>query len=255
MHSGASGISVGIEREGWIAAAVGLGLALLAMAVPFVHTVFSAFTTLVHEMGHAAFGWLYGYPSIPAFDFTYGGGVTLWQTRRPALAWLVQAGLLALVYLFRSNPRSRWLAAGLCGAYALTAWSGLHRPIITAMGHGFELLFAGLFLHRALSGNACRVEGERPLYAFLGFFVTFSNLRFAWKLVTDMHERAAYEMAKGGGHWMDFSVLAEQHLHVPLQSVALLFFVACWFPPLLALLVNLHREAAEAWVSELRRVE
>ena len=118
----------GIEREGWVAVAIGLAAAVVILRFPFLSYVFSYFTTLVHEMGHAAVGWLYGYPSIPAFDFRYGGGVTASGQRATWLALVVQGLLGAAVWVFRRNPRTRVLAAGLCAAYAVSAWTSLHQP-------------------------------------------------------------------------------------------------------------------------------
>jgi hypothetical protein len=194
----------GIERDGWIAAAAGLALAALVFLVPFLTYVFSYMITLVHEMGHAFFGWLYGYPSIPAFDFRYGGGVTSHQERVTILALGVQGVLVLAIYVFRHNPVSRALALSICAAYAWTAWTSLHHMVTTAMGHGAELVFAAIFFHRALSGRACQTSAERPLYAFLGFFITFYDVRFAHRLLTSSFHRKLYGQAKGGGHWMDF---------------------------------------------------
>jgi hypothetical protein len=44
-----------------------------------------------------------------------------------------------------------------------------------------------------------------------------------------------YEAAKGGGHWMDFSRLAEEYFRVPLDFIAGAFFLLCLLPPLLGL--------------------
>ena len=83
---------------------------------------------------------------------------------------------------------------------------------------------------------------ERPLYAFVGFFIVLSDLRFAHGLMTSAAGRAEYEAAKGGGHWMDFSVLAEQHLNTDLGTVAAFFLLACALPPVGAVLFHRGRE-------------
>ena len=62
-----------IRRGGWLAFAIGLGLAVLTELWPLLRSLIGYFVVLVHELGHAASGWLFGYPSLPAFDFTYGG--------------------------------------------------------------------------------------------------------------------------------------------------------------------------------------
>lgn len=244
----------GISREGWTALGAGGALAALTLALPFPSYVLSYFTVLVHEMGHALTGWIYGYPSLPAFDFVYGGGVTSHIDRALLLAAGAQTALLWLAWIFRRNAPSLVMTLGVAALYGLTAWTPLHEPVITAMGHGTELIIAGVFLHRALSGRACHHGAERVAYGFLGCFVTLDNLRFAHRLVTSSFHREMYEQAKGGGHWMDFSVLAEQHLRVPLERVAETFFCLCLLAPALAILGNHYREATAALVGRLRRV-
>lgn len=244
----------GIDRAGWAALGAGAALAACILPLSFASYVFSYFGVLVHEMGHALAGWLYGYPSIPAFDFVYGGGVTSYTVRAPLLAAIVQGVLLWLAWIFRRNPPSLLLALATAALYALTAWTSLHDSVITAMGHGAELIVAGIFLHRAASGRACHHGAERLAYGFVGWFVTFDNLRFAHRLVTSPFHREMYEQAKGGGHWMDFSVLAEQYLRVPLESVALAFFGLCLLAPALAILANHYAAASAALIARLRQV-
>jgi hypothetical protein len=244
----------GITREGWVAAGLGAGIALGVMSMPFAAFALGYIKVLTHEMGHALAGWLYGYPSIPAFDFVYGGGVTSHGARWVWVALAVQAGLLWLAWLFFRNRVSFVVLVGLNVFYALTAWTGAHDPVILAMGHGTELVIAGLFLHRAFSGRACHHAAERVTYAFVGWFVTFENLGFARGLVTSAYQREIYENAKGGGHWMDFSRLAEQHLHVPLEAVAVGFFVMCLAPPVLAFLGNHYHALSARSVGRLREV-
>ena len=79
----------------------------------------------------------------------------------------------------------------------------------------------------ALSGSAVVHAAERPLYAACGFFIVFSDTAFAYRLMTSPGQRRLYEAAKGGGHWMDFSRIAEGYLHVSLSAVAFAFLLCC----------------------------
>jgi hypothetical protein len=106
--------------------------------------------------------------------------------------------------------------------------------VMIAMGHGGELAFAALFIHRALSGNACHHAAERTLYAWMGLHIVFHDIRFAFGLATNAFQREMYAGAKGGGHWMDFSRLADEFLGAPLEAVAGGFLVLCLLPPVLA---------------------
>lgn len=236
----------GIEPAGWAAVGAGVLLAGLTELWPLLRVLVGHFVVLLHELGHALAGWVLGYPSLPAFDFRYGGGVTLHQDRMPLLVVGVYALLLFLAWLFRSNRVS--LAATLA---AIVVYTGLvftraGEAAIIAMGHGGELFFAGLFLHRALSGRACHHAAERTAYAWIGFHVVFHDMRFSWGLLTNAFQREMYGEAKGGGHWMDFSRLADEFFGVPLELVAGAFLLLCLLPPAVALAASwLRPELAE----------
>jgi len=221
-----------LGTPGWLAIGGGALLALVVLLLPRLDFIFQVFVTLTHELGHALTGWLFGYPSLPAFDFMYGGGVTLHQQRALPLVFVVLALFAAAALVYRRNRRTLAILTAGALLYALFAFTRVHEVLNLFMGHGTELIIAGIFLYRGVSGFAVVHPAERPLYAFLGFFVLFSDLRFAWRLLTDPVHRYLYEEAKGGGHWMDFSRIAEEYWHVDLRVVALLFLFCCLLPPL-----------------------
>ncbi len=222
-----------IEAAGWIAFGVGLGLALLTEILPVLRVLVGYFVVLVHELGHALTGWLFGYPSIPAFDFTYGGGVTSHQEQMPLLLLALYGGFAFLLWIFRANRVSLGLVAGVALVYTVLLLTPGADIAMIAMGHGAELIFAALFIHRAVSGRACHHAAERPLYAWIGFHIVFHDLRFAFGLVTNAFQREMYGAAKGGGHWMDFSRLADEYFGCSLEVVAGAFFLLCLLPPVL----------------------
>jgi len=244
----------GVESAGWLAFGAGLLLAVLTEVVPFLRVLVGYFVVLVHELGHALAGWLFGYPSIPAFDFTYGGGVTLHQGRAVAIVLAVYVVFAVLAFVFRRNPATLVVVGATTALYSVLLATGTADVFIIAMGHGGELFFAWLFLHRALSGRACHHAAERAAYAWIGFHVVFHDLRFAWGLATNAFQREMYAGAKGGGHWMDFSRLANEHFGVSLETVAGGFLVLCLLPPLCALLVSWLRPellALREWLGEV----
>jgi hypothetical protein len=221
-------------------------MAGVVYAVPFLRFVFHVLITLVHELGHAIASWAFGIPAIPAFDFVYGGGVTIHQGRSTGLMILMYLGFAFVAYWLREN-RGYLIALGVwVVAYTLAAFTPVHEAIAVAMGHGSELVFAGIFLYRALDGRACRVPSERPLYAFCAFFILLHDVVFALGLLTSASKVADYEDAKGGGHWMDFSRLAEEFLHVDLQAIAFFFLLACVLVPVFAVWAQRQIAANEA---------
>jgi hypothetical protein len=228
------------------ALAVGGALALVVYAVPFLRFVFHVLITLVHELGHALAAWAFGIPALPAFDFVYGGGVTIHQGRSTGLMILIYAGFAAVAYALRRNGAYLLAFAAWVVAYTLAAFTPVHEAIEVAMGHGSELIFAGIFLYRAMDGRACRIPAERPLYAFCGIFILMNDVAFALGLLTSAAKVADYEDAKGGGHWMDFSRLAEDYLHVDLQAVAFFFLLACVLVPVLAVAAQRRSAASDA---------
>ncbi|HPD13804.1 MAG TPA: hypothetical protein PLE19_02585 [Planctomycetota bacterium] len=225
------------DRATWLALGLGGALAGVCLAVPWLRFALSYLTILIHELGHAVVGWLFGYPSIPAFDFTYGGGITTAQARSRLLlgfAYVLWAALVAANW--RDRRRLAASLAGL-GLFIACAHTAAHQAIILFMGHGAELAIAGVFLYRAMSGSTVVHEAEHTLYALCGFFIVFSDIAFAYRLWTSPAERAAYGAAKGGGHWMDFSQLARQ-LGLGLPTVAFLFLLGCLLPVALSVLAH-----------------
>ncbi len=238
---------VRIDREAWTPLAIGTGLALLASVVPLLRFVCSYLTILVHEMGHALTAWLFGYPAIPTFDLRYGGGVTLEGERAWPLVLIPLALLAWLAWRHRSNPSAPWAWSGLGLIYLGLAVLPIHRELIIAMGHGTELIIAGIFVYRALSGAAIKIPAERPLYAACGMFIVFESLRFGWRLASSAAARREYAQAKGGGHWMDFSRLAGE-FEIREQVLASGFLVCALAVPVLAWLGARYREYVREFV-------
>jgi hypothetical protein len=241
----------GFDKQPIISMLIGSALALWTLNSPFLYTLSNMMKTLVHELGHTFAGWGFGIPSVPAFDFTYGGGVTIHQDPSPVVLALIYAALAYLLFVYRRNVRALVLIGAIGGVHIASLATGFDEPIAIAMGHGFELLFAGIFFYRALSGFACVHAAERPLYGFLGFLITFDNMRFAYRLIYSHEHRWMYENAKGGGHWMDFDRLAREFLLVDLSAIAYFFMLASAAPLVISLALYCTRDR---WVPTLGRL-
>lgn len=190
---------LGITHAGWRAAAIGMGMALVLTFFPFLSFILSPITTLVHEIGHTTVLWLFGYPAIPAFDFGGGGGVTMSdQERAPSVVWAWALGLGALGWWQRENTKA--LAA--LGAVALIYFwmynSTRETLAITLGGHAGEIAFGALFLYRGLTGWGCKIEAERPLYAFLAFMILFAGIKLGLTLLGNSMEKYWYLQGKSG---------------------------------------------------------
>jgi len=230
-----------LDREALKSLGVGFVVFIGVVLVPFISYIFYYIIILVHEFGHAVFGWLFGYFSIPAFDFTYGGGITIHQEQNSFILIVVYAIFGWLLFTLRRNKKSFLILLSIVGLYTMAAFSSMHQVVILFMGHGAELFFGGIFLYRALSGSSILVKIERPLYAFLAFFIFYKDIRFGYDLLYSPVFRAEYAAAKGGGHWMDFSRIAREYLQVELTTVAAVFLLFCLLVPLLSYLCFRHR--------------
>src|SRR5262249_39358671 len=130
--------------------------------------LFSAIITLFHELGHTIVGWLLGYPSLPAFDFVYGGGFTHMGEFHPSIAIAIAAGFAWLLWLFRQNRKALGLIGALFLVWLFFVTKEWRRELaVGAAGHLAEFIFAGIMFYQALSGVGWRnPDLERPLGAF-----------------------------------------------------------------------------------------
>ncbi|MCS7030288.1 MAG: M50 family metallopeptidase [Gloeomargarita sp. SKYG116] len=212
---------------------IGLITAFVLCAMPFVRFVLSYLVIIIHELGHTATAWLMGYPAIPAFDFMHGGGVTLQLGERWALIPLVfYLAMGGLMYYFRRNWLTLTVLIILALMYTWIYFTRWHEWLLVAMGHGMELVFAVMFLYRAMTGWACQQPGEQTLYGILGFFILLYDLNFTRQLLFDATMRELYLLGKGDVLDHDFVRIAQEFWHVPLAWVVSLFGLSCLLTPL-----------------------
>lgn len=188
----------------------GLAGGLLLAFVPGIGFPFRALVTLLHEIGHAAAGWILGHPSLPAFDFVYGGGLTSYGQFNRGLALLIAAGFIALGWFYRRNPKTLVLLGVLFLLWIYGVSAARRREwILSGAGHFGELVFAAVFLYRALAGVGWKNPTvERPLGSGIAFFVVGNSLQFCWRLRNDAGFLAWYREGKGGALMNDLEQIA-----------------------------------------------
>ena len=188
----------------------GLVAAIVAYAIPFTRFVFSAIVTLFHEFGHAVAGWLLGYPSIPAFDLVYGGGLTHHGGFHVSIAVAVACGFAYLGWLFRENRKALGIVAALFLVWLLFVTREWRRELAFASaGHLSEFILAGILFYKALAGVGWKApEVERPLGAFVAFFVQIHSTLFALRLLRDAAFMDWYRRGKGGALMNDLESVA-----------------------------------------------
>jgi hypothetical protein len=84
-----------IDREGWKALAIGLGIAVVVCLIPLLLYIIDFLRVVIHETGHTLAAWLFGYPAIPVLR--PGGAVSALLSRQPLIVLFVLAVLGKLV--------------------------------------------------------------------------------------------------------------------------------------------------------------
>lgn len=241
---------------------VGLVAAIVIYALPFTRFVFSALVTLFHELGHAIAGWLMGYPSLPAFDFVYGGGFTHMGAFQPMIATLIALAFGYLVWLFRDNRKSMILIGSIALVWLFFVTREWRRELaVASAGHLFEFILAGIMFYKALSGTGWRVpEIERPLGAFIAFFVQIHSTLFARRLTNDPSFLDWYREGKGGALMNDLEVVALDlkiwlGMNATIEGVAKALLVFSVMPAIVALVWYFKRARWHRVLRALRTVD
>jgi len=227
---------------------IGLAMAIVVYSIPFTRFVFSAIITLFHEFGHAVAGWLMGMPAIPAFDFTYGGGITPHGQFQIAIALLIAGGFAYALWFFRQNPRTVALITGVFLIWLFFVSSDWRREFaFAAGGHLGECILAGILFYQALAGVGWRIpELERPLGAFVAFFVQINMIFFCRRLIHDPDFLAWYKEGKGGMLMNDLEGIAlDLHIHTRfnpgIEGVARMLMLFTFVPVAVALIWYFQR--------------
>jgi len=198
--------------------------------------------TLCHETGHAAVGWLQGYPTIPMFDLQHGGGFTRRFARQPLVFLVIYLALAGLLLSRRKNGLGMLAVLALAGVQAAIAFTHWGELAFASMGYGAELAFATFFLYRAWAGLWTFHVLERFAYAFCGSFMVVKNFTFAYQLYADRAARIAYLTAKGGIRKMDLHRIASEFLQVDLGSVAQFLCACCVASVLVSFLIFWYQD-------------
>ncbi|MDQ6803124.1 MAG: hypothetical protein M3041_20160 [Acidobacteriota bacterium] len=241
---------------------IGLIAAIVVSAIPLTRFVFSGIITLFHELGHAVMGWILGMPAIPAFDFVYGGGMTSHSGFQIVVALLIAGGFVYVMYFFRQNRKALFLIGTLFLVWLFFVSSEWRRDLLfSAAGHLSEFILAGILFYQALSGVGWRIpEVERPLGAFVSFFVQINSMQFAWRLMHDPEFLAWYREGKGGMLMNDLEGIAlDLHIHTPfnpgIAGVARLLLLFSFVPIAVALIWYFQRARWHRVLRALRTVD
>jgi hypothetical protein len=115
-----------------------------------------------------------------------------------------------VIWLFRENRKSMILIGAIALLWLFFITSEWRREtLFAAAGHLGEFILAGILFYKALSGSGWRAPTiERPLGAFVAFFVQIHSTLFAWRLLHDSAFLDWYREGKGGALMNDLEVVA-----------------------------------------------
>jgi len=237
-----------IASAQWKILGIGLGSAVALFWIPPARFIFSALVTLFHELGHAVMGWLMGYPSLPAFDLVYGGGLTSHGEFQRPVVIAIACGLAYCAWRARRHHAAVVLLGILFLVWVLFVSREWRRELAFASaGHLGELTLATIFLYKAMFEEGWRrPEVERPLAALVAFFVQINSIAFTLKLLGSPEFLSWYREGKGGALMNDLEVIALD-LHIWLgvtpgiEGIARWLCVLSFLPPAAALLLYLQR--------------
>ncbi len=198
----------GLPRP-WFYLSAGLTLAPLLSLTPLLQLVGWYLAALVHELGHTGASWLVGVPAVPALGIT-AEAATLHGDQLLPLALGVWAASALCVWRVREPDLRSGLMALLMISYPALAFGPLRETLHLASGHLFELVVAGLFLERALSGGFSSSQAERLLYGVLGWFLIGRNVSLSLALALSPTARADYSQSGSFGTTNDYVRLARE---------------------------------------------
>jgi len=183
--------------------------------------------TFFHELGHTLFAWLYGYPTIPVFDFAHGGGLAISISGQ---SYIVMGAAIILIgygaYMLR-DFLPLVIGLGILAVFILaTGFSeDWHMSVADFMGPGAEALVAGFLLTRALLDISPGGVTERLLNAVFGFGLLFQVLIKGVALLQNDAYRLVYFEQKGTHGFGDFDKIAERFLSLGFQGVVTAWLV------------------------------
>jgi hypothetical protein len=244
-----------LSQAAWKALGIGFGLALVISWIPFTGMLFNPLSTIIHELGHTAAAWSFGYQAVPAFDFSEGGGVTSIPDERSTVIVVgIYVVCAILLWRVRKHPPTAVALLGLIAFHSWLMWTDWHQAVILGMGHAMELIFAAIFLYRAMTGTTLLQADERPAYAMVGFIMLFNRISFFYGLSTDRDLQAWYLDGKSYAD-NDLVRIADAFWNTTVPHMAQLFVIACFLMPLVARLFYKYEGPMWMWAGRFMKPE
>lgn len=200
-------------------------IVVLIKSLPLLRYASYYYNIAVHELGHSLCAWLFGYISIPTFDFMYGGGVA-YHFGRPLLlqitVFVIITALLWQINRYFKNKASVVLAA-IWMVYLLIFISQGQDFFIVFMGQGGEIIAGFLLGWFALSHSRDSLDYKSVLYCLLALMIWWENFVFPLRLLFSHGYKTEYIIGKPNVE-SDLLRLAEMS-GLPINFYAIVLFV------------------------------
>lgn len=201
--------------------------------------------TLFHEVGHTLMGWIFGYPTLPSFDFVHGGGMAWHFGRQVPLQWgMIALGAWGVWWVWVRDARWGIAAAASYAALLAASLTGFHDVIILFMGHGAEVLVGSFILARVLADGVPNRPLEFEIHALAGTYLILTPIHLSWGLATDSLVRDEYWRQKGLEGFGDFSRIAS---HFGLASEIPVAWFCLGFAVCMAVLTGIVAWRHRSW--------
>lgn len=171
----------------------------LVTLLRFPATCLDYIAVLLHELGHVALRFSFGYPALPALDFRHGGGVVYPFDRS---IWILFGfyAIATAAFCWGMARRVWWFAALvsiLTGLHLILAFNYRHEALCNFMGLGAEVLLAIACIIR--SARAEKMSGwlEQYFNMIFGMYVMGRNI-----ILTLSAYHAGAAEADTGGHFL-----------------------------------------------------
>jgi hypothetical protein len=201
---------------------------------------------LFHEMGHTIFNWLFGVPAFPMIMTLFGSDQAAGLTMAGDRHWWLQITAFAVLgwccFRLKEN-RSPLFIPAVCFSLAVTciAFTPYYQVIILFMGNGGAAASGGWLLYRGMVDEDARGAFSRWINAFIGFFLLFHNLHFAYSLGFDAQAREAYTSHVAFGIAdNDFQAIADRVWRWSVKGIALFFMLYCGVVLVVSAIVALY---------------
>ncbi len=187
--------------------------------------------------GHMVVAWFFGMPAIPSAYYTHV------SEQHTVLVLAVWAALGVAAYCFREKKTLALTLGGAAVLYPLLAFTKWSQVLMLAGGHGGEIFWGSFFLYRAVRGGIYN-EGERPLYASLGWLLAIGNVVLFTRLLTSPSYRSQYESIAVTEEGNDFCRVAEI-LHASLRGVSFPMLLLALAAPATGILLGFRARREE----------